>query len=192
MHQDLDRLRTVTANYETYQGLKLIPSALPVGYAGIAQLAGLTGNAALVGFVIAGTLSLVLTWLAGRWYQGRFGVVRPTRAQRWAFATRCTLAIGAMVVAAALDNRLELPVVLFGLTGALVLAWYWHSAEALRPLHLAGIAALAIVSCLPLAGVAGETVYAVLFLTFAVVYLVVGIVDHRYLMEALPPAAQEA
>lgn len=189
---DYERLRTVTANYEALQGLKLVPMALPVAYAGIgAFVDGMNEWAALVGFLLTTAAAFVLAYLAGRWYERRYGVVRPTREQRRRMAIRTTIAIALVLATALLDSWLRLRISLFGITTAGVLLAYWRAYTGLTRHHVVAAAAIAAASFLGLFIERGAA-WGILFLTFAVAYAVVGLLDHRTLASTLAPAAEGA
>lgn len=191
---DLSRLQNVTANYEAYQGLRLVPAALPVAYGGVAALAGgaLDGAVGLAAFLSSVTLAVALGVFIGRWYQRRYGVVRPTKEQKRATAVRSLAAMGVVGAAALAGLWLEPPVPVFGLVLAAVLALYYRSVGGVRAVHRVATGAIAIVSLLPLAGAGDGTTWGALFLTTAAAFVVIGLADHRYLTVALPPTPEQA
>jgi hypothetical protein len=193
MH-DLSRLHHVTANYEAYQGLRLVPTALPVAYGGVAALAGgaLEGAVGLAGFLGSVALAVGLGAFIARWYTRRYGVVRPTKEQKRATAVRSLAAVAVVGAAALAGIWLDPPVPVFGLAMAAVLALYYRSVGSMRAVHALGTVAIALVSLLPLVGVADGTTWGALFLTTAAAFVVVGLADHRYLSVALPPSPEQA
>jgi hypothetical protein len=192
MMTEIERLRTVAANYEAMQGLKLVPMALPVAYAGIGALAdGMGGWGALVGFVLTTAVAFALAHAAGRWYQQRYGVVRPTRAQRREMAVRCGGAIVLVLGAALLDAWLDLRVALFGIAAATAFAAYWRTYTGLTRQHVVAAASIAAASFLGLF-LDRDTAWGILFLTLAVAYAVVGLLDHKTLASTLAPAPDAA
>ena len=189
---ELERLRTVAANYEAMQGLKLVPMALPVAYGGIgAFVDGMNEWAALIGFLATTAVAFVLAYIAGRWYERRYGVVRPTREQRRRMAVHTSIAAALVLAAALIDSWLRPPVSLFGLTGAVVLLAYWRTYIGLARHHLIAAGAIAAASFLGLFIDRGAA-WGILFLTFAVSYAVVGLLDHRTLASTLAPAPDAA
>lgn len=191
---DLSRLQNVTANYEAYQGLRLVPTALPIAYGGVAALAGgtLEGAVGLAAFLGSVALAVGLGIFIGRWYEGRYGVVRPTKEQKRATAMKSLAAVGVVGAAAVAGIWLDPPVPVFGLVMAAVLALYYRSAGGMRAVHGVATAAIALVSLLPLVGVADGTTWGTLFLTTAAAFVVIGLADHRYLSVVLPPTPEQA
>jgi len=191
---DLSRLQNVTANYEAYQGLRLVPTALPIAYGGVAALAGgtLEGAVGLAAFLGSVALAVGLGIFIGRWYEERYGVVRPTKEQKRATAMKSLAAVGVVGAAAVAGIWLDPPVPVFGLVMAAVLALYYRSAGGMRAVHGVATAAIALVSLLPLVGVADGTTWGALFLTTAAAFVVIGLADHRYLSVVLPPTPEQA
>ena len=189
---DYERLRSVTANYEAMQGLKLVPMALPVAYGGIgAFVDGMGEWPALVGFLVTTAVAFVLAHAAGRWYVRHYGVAKPSREQRRRMAVHTTVAATLVLAAALLDSWLQLRVSLFGLVGAAVLFAYWRAYIGLARHHVVAAAAIAAASFLGLFVDRGAA-WGILFLTFAVAYAVVGLLDHRTLTSTLAPAPDTA
>ena len=186
---ELGRIAAVTRNYEALQGLKLMPSALPVAVAGLGTLGvgDLTGTRGLVAFLASSAVAVALTVWLGRWYERHYGKVQPTKPQRRAWCAWFAAGLGAIAIGALLDWWLSPPVLLFGIAGAGVLAIYWRALVGFRLHHALAVTALVVASCLQLFGVAGETAFGITMLTYAAVYVCVGYLDHRGLKSILPP-----
>ncbi len=193
--QDLKRIRFVTANYAYLQGLKWVPYGVWVLL--VVGLLLIPGRErwmlASAGVITVGAVLAIL--LIQRYYNRTFGQARPSLAHRlgeWGFAV-----IGGALALAAfwLDMTAKLPVNLVGLTcaGAILcdyarLNWYAHGW--FRPYAVGMTVFVAAVSCLPALGVPVWPALLTVLTVMGVVLVVLGLLDHRLLMQAMPPASE--
>lgn len=191
----LSRIRRSAAEYSGRQGLFLVVLGLLAGYLAFVLPESRTLSAGvLVGFV-------ALFAIVGAYYRRKFGSVttksRGVRAWSWlvpiAFVGAAIIAIAA-ANAAGLANHL-VGGLLFAILLVLMAGRRWR-----EHIHyvIAG-AALAVITVLPLGFLTvsgdhpfshGDPVW--LLIAFGVLVAVVGLIDHRALVRALPTPAGEA
>ena len=113
--ENLNRIRFLTANYPSLQGLKYVPQGL------LAILMSLWGNSLrkpatdLTLPILFVALCSALYLLLDRYYANAFGKVQPTATQRWV-EWLSSIAGGVLgLVAFAIDVSLKLPVSILGL-----------------------------------------------------------------------------
>jgi len=193
--QDLKRIRFVTANYSYLQGLKWVPYGLwLLLVVALLQIPGWVRWMPWAFAVVTGAAVLAILVIQ-RYYNRAFGRARPSLAHRlweWGFA-----AVGGAVALAAfwLDMTQKLPVNLVGLTcAAAILCDYarlnWYARGWFRNYALGMVLLVAAVSFLPALGVPAWRALLVVFTAMGVVLVVLGVLDHLLLRQAMKPAPE--
>lgn len=182
---NLARIRYITRNLDSLQGLRMVPFGLFLLAAGFGWL-GDQGDFTLS--LPAFVLTLFLYWLLGRYYARKFGRVKPLRAELVKNTLLSLAVILLMWVASWLDYWLNPPVSIFGLTLAVLLfAWWWLDEQRIR-FHYALMAGLvALISLLPLIGIGEgwqiiEPMGSLFHLLIGGIVLIGGILDHLILV----------
>ena len=196
--QDLKRVRYVTANYASLQGLKMVPLGLWLwlGAAGGFGWWPWYKRWRPVSGLLALCVACVLWLLVGFYYTRTFGRVQPT-PQR----TRHMLLIGVMVlvvgcpwllISGFIDAAMQPPVSVLGLTVAVLLA-LWCSTGNLQKHYLIAVVLIAGVSFLPLLDIISrDRLFGGVFSAIVGSVLIVGgITDHLLLLRNLKPLLEE-
>ncbi len=218
MDERLQRIQFVTRYYDWLQGLRFLPfGVLMVGFAlWLAMLpprGGSPSTAGIIALAAGVTATLVLSPLAGRYYQRRFGEARPSPATK---QTRLQLtlvfsAVGLVLAFGMIALGLRGPTPGFPVSGALAvsaaaLVAYWATIGRVVPHYPPVAGAMFLVAVLnglglnPLCGWlhAGDAASAVRcdLVTFNAVWgvaiMVLGILDHRLLVHTLSAAPTDA
>lgn len=179
------RVRYITRNFDALQGLKMVPFGLFF----LAMGAGWLGEQGDLSLSLpAFVLTLLASWLIGRYYARNLGRVNSERSN---LANNFLLPLAVVLIlwiAAAVDYWMRLPVSIFGLTLAIVLlGWWWLQEQRMR-IHYAIMAGLiALISLAPLGGIGeGWSIIqppGTLFnLLVGVIFMVGGILDHLILV----------
>jgi hypothetical protein len=204
--EDLDRIRDVAANFQLFQGLRVIPVGLfcvAVGARWLELWSPGPWDKALLGI---GPLAILAGhWWIDRYYRRTFGSVEPTPAGRGAnvatgvAATGVTLALILAVVAILYGERLlgaldrvfppqRLPVDLDFLVMAVGLAAGSRWVRGLWP-----FAALTLgMAFLPALGVRGPELGALFLVAMGTLAIVMGTLWHLRLARALKPLPADA
>ena len=190
----LERVKYVTKNYRTLQGLRQVPI-------GIFLLAVAISNSGIwpwytvwkpVSDLCVLALMLVGHALVGVYYKKNFGQVQPvTRSER---DTRIGIVfVLTLVVAFVLDVVFWPPVSVIGLTLAAGLFGGWWKDGKLKVHYVPAAGVLAVVSLLPLMStITPEQLFGVgIPLSLGVVTIFIGVGDHLVLKRFLPPAPDE-
>ena len=190
----LRRVRYVTINYASLQGLKMVPLGLwlwlwAAGEAG--WWPWRNGWNPLLG-LLALPPALVLRLVVGAYYARVFGRVRSTsqRMGRTLFTGAMLIVVGFpwLLISGCADAGLQPPVSVLGLTAAGLLA-LWCSTGRLHRQYLVAAALIAVVSLLPLLRIISRDRLfgGVLCATFGTVLVVGGVLDHLRLARSLNP-----
>lgn len=179
------RIRYTTRNFESLQGLKMVPFGLFFMVMGAGWL-GEQGNLSLS--LPAFLLTILAYWLIGRYYDRNYGRVN---SERTSLANKILfpLVVLGLWFTTALDYWLRLPVSIFGLTLAVVLfGWWWLQEQRMRTHYAIMAGLIALISLAPLVGIGEgwsiiqppETLF---HLLVGVILLVGGILDHLILVK---------
>ncbi len=195
---ELDRIRLITVNFSTLQGLKMVPLGLLLTVISVwANYGTGTWRRAVI---FPGTCLVVafFLYLLASWYYARFyGTVRPTTAMRRSQVIRGLL--GGLIGLAAflVDANNTLPVSFIGLVFGLasLVENIWVSKQTgvrVEAVSLGVAALLAVLSVLPLAGVEWWRPLGMRSLLLAicvftgVLFITLGIWEHIRLVRLLP------
>jgi hypothetical protein len=155
--KDLERIRLITVNFSTLQGLKMVPLGVLLTVVSLWANAG-TGPRRDVlfpgGCVV---LAFLVYWLVARYYARTYGTVQPTAAQRYGQVLRAILGGITGLVAFWADVTLKLPVSFIGLLFALAMPaeHLWLRRQfgiQMEPLYIYLSGFMAMFSLLPLIG----------------------------------------
>jgi hypothetical protein len=192
---ELERIKSVTANYFFWQGLRWVPLGIVIIAFGFRQtpwwpLTGAWDDVFLFALVALGA---VVSPFIGRYYRRTFGhVIDDAEAHHRREATKWFLVYPLMFFSLLID-MLYLPA--FFVTGPVwaagILA-YWSSTGHGRPHYLLAS------SCMFLLGPVqwlefvepGKPMFAIFGLLLGAIYIVGGILDHRELCQILPPVKE--
>ncbi len=195
---DLDRIRMITVNFSTLQGLKMVPLGLLLT---VVSLWGNFGTGTWRRAVIfPGTCVVVafFLYLLASWYYARvYGTVRPTAAMRRSQVIRGLF--GGMIGLAAFvaDITFKIPVSFIGLVFGLASLGeaLWISRQTgvkVEPMSIGVAALLAVLSLIPLAGANWWAPIGFRSLLFGVcvitgiLFVTQGIWEHTRLVRLLP------
>ncbi|MET1007588.1 MAG: hypothetical protein ABWX96_18700 [Propionibacteriaceae bacterium] len=175
------RASAVAREYDALMGLSLV--VLGLG----SVVAGLTGQTAV--YLAIGA---ALSGASASWYIKRYGRVRAGGLRNlWIFAGAMTLVV-ILLVAYVLDRWLQLPVLLtlLGLAASLAIGQFLMLRRTgLTPAHWCVYAALALAALAPVVGgPRGAEALAYVLVCAGVALIVLGLVDHRRLVQILGPA----
>jgi hypothetical protein len=188
-----ERIRAITANYFYWQGLRLVP----FGLAGLVWAATWTDRwPAAVSVEVAVLATLVLAvaafWLIGRYYDRTLGQVIGDPATH-RVRSRLVWFVAYPLLGASLvfDALLAPPLFISGIVWAIGILGYWWSTGQGRPHYLVLAPLTASLTFLPLLGLVhpGRDMLPPFFAWLGLVYIVAGLLDHRDLVRALPPAS---
>jgi hypothetical protein len=195
----LERLARITRGFPYLQGLKVVPVGLfLLGVTAVGSTwwpwSSRVGKLVSLGLVLATTGGL--TRWAGVYYRRRFGQVAPTREQLRRDALGTGLAALAVIAGVVIDYSLEPPVSIFGIALGGFLLWYWSWSGGPRWYHWLAGAAFGAASLLPIVGnrsdmgfiQPGGPIVNLLVAVAGGAYVVVGLLDHLYLVRQLAPA----
>lgn len=195
--KDLDKIRLITVNFSTLQGLKMVPMGLLLL---VVSLWANFGVGPRRDFLFPGASIVVaffLYLLATRYYARVYGSVKPTSAMRRSEIVRGLLG-GIVALAAFLaDITYKLPVSFIGLVlGLASLAEnLWLSRQTgirVEPVSIGVAALVTILSLLPLAGVNWWQPLGIRGLLIGIcvitgiLFVVLGIWEHTRLVKLLP------
>jgi len=194
---DVNRIRAVTSNYFFWQGLRISAIGPVLVIAGLNLIAPtwwpFRENGEVVLFA-AMVLGLVGFKLIGNYYDRTFGTVRglPGLHQRRE-AIKWMLVYPAMFVSMIVDYWLRLPISLSSIVWGGGLLAYWWSTGRGRTHYLLAAGLLALMSALPLTGLVepGRDMVGVTLVTFGMIYIFGGVLDHLELSRILPPIPEE-
>ncbi len=200
---ELDRIRLITVNFSTLQGLKMVPLGLLLT---VISIWGNYGTGTWRREVIfPGTCVVVafFLYLLASWYYARFyGTVRPTTAMRRSQVIRGLLGGLVGLLAFLADITYKFPVSFIGLVFGLasLVENLWISKQTgikIEPVSIAVAALLAVLSLLPLVGVnwwqplgIRSQLFGICVLT-GILFIAQGIWEHNRLVKLLP-RSQEA
>ena len=189
---DLERIRSVTANYFFWQGLRWVPGGVVMLVLALADLGVLPaprwGGAATLVLLAA---AMYVSARLGRYYARTFGRVRGTpgqHARREAIKWR--LVYPAMALSLVADAWLRWPFFLSGVVWAAAVVAYWWSTGRGREHYLVAATLLALTALLPAAGLVlpGKQILDVFIALVGIIFIVGGILDHLELRRILRPA----
>ncbi|MCC6189516.1 MAG: hypothetical protein IT318_10795 [Anaerolineales bacterium] len=186
---DLQRVRFVTGQFYYLQGLRIVPIGLYLVLLATGWL-GRQGDCTLQ--LPALLLALALYFVAGRYYERRFGRVQ-RQSQRAAEALLVLVALIVFLAANAIDAVGQLPVSLTGLGMAsfLFAVYAVHGSRYRQHYAILGVGML-VLSLLPLAWKqTGLSLDRVLLGAFGLAYVVGGVLDHLLLTRTLKPLPDE-
>ena len=186
--ENLTRIRYITRNFDTLQGLKMVPFGLYFLATGAGWL-GEQGDLSLS--LPAFALTILAYWLISRYYTRNFGRVYPERSNIVNNILLPLVVILILWIAAAVDYWMRLPVSIFGLTLAITLfGWWWLQDQRTRVHYAVMSGLIALISLAPLSGI-GEGWSIIqpprtLFnLLVGVIFVIGGILDHLILVNSL-------
>ncbi|MBZ0289093.1 MAG: hypothetical protein K8I30_15850 [Anaerolineae bacterium] len=180
----LNRIRYVTENFYSLQGLVYIPSLLFVLVVVVGERVGLyrAGNLD-VRFLLL-LLTIIISRRIARYYRQTFGEI--AIEQKW---SERVWFIG-IAVALVADNFLRWHVSLFGLSAAAFWLYHGWKSDGLRP-HYAVMGALtALASFLPLVISPLETANVWHTVTVTILAMIGMVFDHLLLVRLMPPAGE--
>lgn len=186
---DLPRVRFVTGQFCSLQGLRIVPIGLYLVLFAAGWL-GRQGDCTLQ--LPAILLALALYLAAGRYYERRFGRVQRA-SQRAVEALIVVVALIAFVAAGALNAAGQLPVSMTGLAMAAFLFAVYAAHGSRYRWHYAVLGAgMLVLSLLPLVWKQpGLDLDRVLLGAFGLAYVVGGMLDHLLLVRTLKPLPDE-
>jgi hypothetical protein len=175
------RTSAVAREYDALMGLSLV--VLGLG----SVVAGLTGQTAV--YLAIGA---ALSGASASWYIKRYGRVRSAGLRNlWIFTGSMTMVV-ILLVAFVLDRWLELPVLLtlLGLAASVAVGQFLMLRRTgLTPVHWCVYAALALAALAPVVGgPRGAEALPYVLVCAGVALIVLGLVDHRRLVQILGPA----
>ncbi len=194
--QDLTRVREITRNYQSLQGLRLVP----LGLFFVLLAAGAFGPAGNCTFSLPALGASVLLYvLIGVYYRRTFGRVQQEwGAREWLGAILGSLLLIAVWVGAtSVDAFLRPPFSTLGLALAALLVGHWYITGRFLTHYLVMAAVLAGASLLPLLGVPLQTFgfpatnSAFNSMLFGFMFIVGGFLDHLVLIRNLKPLPEE-
>lgn len=184
---DLDVVRRVTENYFFWQGLRWVPFGILFLIFGAAMMTDGDNDVLLdVLLLVAVTAALLVnTWL-DRYYARTFGrVTDRARAHRRRTVLKWALVYPALVAAVAIDLTVAPPLLVSGPMWAGAMVAYWVSTGRGRPHVLVAAAATLFTVLIPLTGASPDHNFGIFFVVVGMVYVVVGLLDHRELVGVL-------
>ncbi|HEX8171109.1 MAG TPA: hypothetical protein VF824_11270 [Thermoanaerobaculia bacterium] len=185
----LELLHDLTANYSDRQGLRIVP----VGLAIVAQ--ALPWGTIRYGGLGIGQYLLIAAVIAysaiGRLYARRFGSVEELPYPGAPLLLQSILVLLLLLAAMAVDIIAEPPLFVSGLLIAFWIALSAWPARAVRAQYLGIALLLALVSLLPAAGLARESVARIYGIAFGTALVVSGIADHILFTRLLQEPAHE-
>ncbi len=199
---ELDRIRLITVNFSTLQGLKMVPLGLLLTVISVwANYGTGTWRRAVI---FPGTCVVVafFLYLIASWYYARFyGTVRPTAAMRRSQVIRGLLGGLVGLLAFLADITYKLPIsfigLVFGLASLVENIWIARQTGVRIEAVSFGVAALlAVLSLLPLAGVDWWRPLGMRSLLFGicvitgVLFIAQGIWEHTRLVRLLPVSGE--
>lgn len=195
MKENLDRIRLVTANFHYLKGLL----SLPLGLLILFSAGGIAGWWSLFipgkwGYVEGGILTVLmgLYWGISQFYKHTFGRVGRTPSPSWKVIVLLLVVFAAILI----DGTSNIPVNMLGLAFAGIY-FVAYSEWKERVHYLVFSVVLAVVSLLPLLPTIARSdalwgvTSAAFALTLGAGIILVGLLDHRLLVRALPPAPDE-
>lgn len=195
------RIRFVTANFSTLQGLRALPVALFLFIVALWSSTQSTSQGDITFPLLSLPIVLMLIWLTNRYYKNRFGRVQRTRGQKITEAALSVVFMALAYLAFWLDTSRDLPFSMFGLVFAAgLLSDYLRMRLSVpgdhflqRP-YLLLVTLQVLVSLLPLFGLDNwwlginlPSQLAGVMAVTAVLLLLVGLVGHRFLSASLAP-----
>lgn len=198
---DLKRVQYIAANYYYLQGLKIVPLGI-IFVVWAAMRGGLIQSnewiyeflsvwGFAIGFGLYGFIQLFYDRVYGR---AGFEMCLPEPGKRLASFARMTAIVVALIGAAMLDQWLQPPVLLFGLTIAgLMLVYYWPRRDfamhyMIMALLIAAASLLPLISMLTGDGSLKPAVAS--FAMVGLVFIVGGILDHLLLVRTMRPVSE--
>ena len=192
--EDLKRIEQITRNYEALQGLKI----LPLGLYFLILALGWLGEQGDCTFTLPALIgALILYGLIGKYYQRRFGQVKPLQRNLGKEILVLIVAFVVFWLASYFDYSLNLSINLVGLTiAAGLILVFSQPSQRFRIHYLVMGVLVALISLLPLMGISrgGEIIQPpgpVFNLLVGLVIIVGGIFDH-YLLGRLFNTPAEA
>lgn len=195
---DLDRIRMITVNFSTLQGLKMVPLGLLLT---VISLWGNFGTGTWRRAVIfPGTCVVVafFLYLLASWYYARYyGTVRPTAAMRRSQVIRGLLGGIVGLLAFLADITYKVPVsfigLVFGLASLAESLWVARQTGVrVEPVSIVVAALLAGLSLIPAAGLNWwqplgfrSLLFGVCVIT-GILFIVLGVWEHARLVKMLP------
>ena len=188
---DLQQVRSLTANYFFWQGLRWIPIGVVLVFVGATSADGIP-LPALIKYWAIWPLLLLALWLStsvlGGYYDRTFGKVQADPSQHVRRTSMKWFVIyPAMLMSLVIDMKMALPILLSGVVWGLSIELYRRSTGGGRAHYAAACVALNCLALLPLLGAtpAGKDGASLLIAIVGVVYIVGGILDHRTLVRVL-------
>ena len=192
---ELERIRSVTANYFFWQGLRWVPLGLVIMAFGLRHtpwwpLAGPWEDLFLLALV---ALVMAACPLIGRYYWRTFGQVRDdAEAHRHCEATKWFLVYPLMISSLVVDMVFKPALLVTGPVWAAGILAYWRSTGRGRPHYLVASLCMLALSAVQWSGLVepGRRMFSVFGLTLGAVYIVCGLLDHRELCRVLRPVKE--
>jgi hypothetical protein len=188
----LDRIRSVTANYFFWQGLRLVPVGLILVTAGLLwtdwwPLTGWVEDVVMVAVLLA---ALGVSVAVGRYYQRVFGHVADIpRLHTRRNAIKWLVFYPAMIASLLIDALTQIPFLISGpIWGAAIFAFWWSTGRG-RNHYLVAASLLVALAFLPTLGMVagGRPTLSLFFIVVGGIYVVGGLLDHLELRRLLPP-----
>jgi hypothetical protein len=189
---ELERIRSVTANYFFWQGLRWVPLGLVIMIFGLKYtpwwpLAGAWDDVFIFALVAIVTVSSLLI---GRYYRRTFGQVRhdPDAHQRRE-AMKWFLVYPLMVASLVIDIVFKPAFFVTGLVWSAGILAYWNSTGRGRPHYLVASVGMLALSFIPWLGFVepGKQMFSVFAVVLGATYIIGGMLDHRELCRILRP-----
>lgn len=190
--KDLDRIRSVTANYFFWQGLRWVPLGFVIIFLGLSlapwwPLTGFWSHVALFAAIVIATAGS--SW-AGTYYAQTFGRVseKPGAHQRRA-TLKWLLVYPLMLISLIIDFTYGSAFFISGPVWAVGILAYWWSTGRGRRHYLVAAFCMISLSLVQWRGLVapGKSMYAVFATLLGATYVIGGLLDHFELREVLKP-----
>ena len=185
------RLRFVTSHYAQLQGLRLLPLAFPFLVSAawrngqLAWVPGTQRHGSTYWFFLLLSIAVVFARILSRYYEERFGYVRPTGRLKAVLGTVGFLVV--FLVAVSWQQTFHTPFSLPAIVIACAIGYLGVAGGEPRPHYLALAAMWCVFASLPSFGVAFAVRDVLLDQLTAVGFIVIGIGDHLMLRRTLQP-----
>ncbi len=195
---ELDRIRMITVNFSTLQGLKMVPLGLLLTVISLWANFGTGTWRRVVIFPGACVVAAFFLYLLASWYYARYyGTVRPTAAMRRSQVIRGLLGGMIGLVAFLADITFKIPVSFIGLVLGLASLGesLWISRQTgvkVEPVSFGVAGLLAVLSLIPLAGanwwepIGIRSLLIGVCVVTGILFVTQGIWEHTRLVRLLP------
>jgi predicted esterase len=181
---DGTKLSSLTARYPYLQGLLFVPIGLWLMLSSSVR-AWWPWRTELLLIPAA----LVAAWAylrIKRYYDESFGRVGPPRSAQIRDLAWTLVALALLAIALQVDTNNRVPVSLFGFSFGAVMLVYWRFALGLRPHHVAVVAALWVVSAVPLwSDLQPNDMFSIIGFSQGAALVITGLFDHADLVRSL-------